>query len=92
MTDLGGAKLLGDTEHSVRMNLAGRVAPVHKTLLSASKVAGKNHDIWLTKNGGWIYPAGSDVGKKIQRLLEEECHEVHQVVRQASGGHRSVAC
>ena len=52
--------------------MAGRIAPVHKTLLSASKVAGKNHDIWLTKDGGWIYPAGSDVGKKIQRLLEEE--------------------
>ncbi len=51
---------------------AKRLEKMHKLLDSAAVMAGTGWDQWLTAGGGWIYKHDSDVGRKIEALLEAE--------------------
>ena len=79
--DEGGIKMKAEDEYGQMRGIAGRIADIHKPLLAAGECTDKEQDIWLTHNGGWVLARNSEVGKKIQRLLEAEARkERHQMM------------
>ena len=49
----------------------GRVAPVHKPLVSASKVCDADNDIWLGSVGGYIVPKHGTIGVEMRKHFEQ---------------------
>lgn len=70
--DEGGLKMTAETERGDLARLTGRIADVHKTLVSASKSASLGQNGWITKHGGWLIPDGSAISHKIKKLLDRE--------------------
>ena len=74
--DAGALRVTGETEAGELRRITGRVTDVHKVLVSAAKVAGFGQDGWISKGGGYLYPASSPVARKVKELLEREaCSE-----------------
>ena len=70
--DEGGVKVRAEDEYGQVRGMKGRIADIHKPLLAAGECTDLGQKIWLSDDGGWIVPGGSDVSQKIQRLLEAE--------------------
>ena len=71
--DAGGVRLVGRTCHGNKVALNGRVVPVHKVLISASKVVRAGHCVWLADGGGVIAPRlSSTTKKKISEVIKKE--------------------
>ena len=70
--DHGGARLTGKDEAGWRSSIAGRVADVHKTLASASKIAAAGSSAWITGDGGWLIRSDSALAWKIGKMVDKE--------------------
>ena len=70
--DEGGLKVTAETERGDMARVSGRVASVHKPLVSAAKSAGFGQNGWITKHGGWLIPDNSAISHKIKKLLDKE--------------------
>ena len=73
--DKGRVKISGGDENGHERSLTGRVAGVHKCLVSAAKVAQAGSSGWLSKEGGYLIPASHPVHKKVEKLLEKAAAE-----------------
>ena len=70
--DCGELKLTAELENGNPGRISGRLAAVHKVLVSASRCAGFGMNGWICKGGGYLVPEGSEVAKKIHALVEKE--------------------
>ena len=72
ISDRGGLRVQGTTEHGYGVIFQGRKADVDKNLISASKVHSKDHVAVVDSNGGYIFPCNSTLARKIQQLVQKE--------------------
>ena len=68
--DKGAKHPLGYDAFGNLRNLRGRVAPVRKPLVSASKVCGADNDIWLGSDGGYVIPKYGPIGVEMRKHFE----------------------
>ena len=72
ISDRGGLCVQGTTEYGCGVTFQGRMAHVHKTLISASKVHSKGHVAVGDSNGGYIIPDNSMLARKTQQFVQKE--------------------
>ena len=72
ISDRGGLRVQGTSEHGNGVTFQGWKVDVHKTLISASKVHSKSHVAVVDSNGGCIIPYNSTLARKIQQLVQKE--------------------
>ena len=70
--DEGSMRVRAEDERGFLRSLTGRVADVHKPLVSQARCAEVGQNTWLTKGGGWMVHKSSKVSQKIGQLLEQE--------------------
>ena len=70
--DEGSIKVKAEDEFGTLRSLTGRVANVHKPLVSAGQAAGAGQCSYLSRTGGWVFHEASPIGKKIEKLMETE--------------------
>ena len=70
--DHGGVRIAGRVDGRRIHRLTGRLADVHKTLVSASKCAHLGRNGWLTKGGGYLIPDDSALSHKIKNMIQKE--------------------
>ena len=63
----GETTLHGQDTEGVTRKLRGRVADVHKVLVSASKMHEKGYNTWLGPGGGEIYPLNHPISRELTR-------------------------
>ena len=68
--DEGLGELHGSTEGGQGMRLQGRIAAVHKPLVSASRAL-RSHVAFMDSNGGYVFRNDSDEGRRLARLARE---------------------
>ncbi|CAK0857642.1 unnamed protein product [Prorocentrum cordatum] len=71
IADSGGACIQGRSEWSEPIRLKARLASIHKPLVSASQTHRTGRATWLTKEGGYILPAGSDIVNRVDALIRD---------------------
>lgn len=64
--------MLSGDEHDEMRKLTGRVASIHKTLVSQSQCAKARQRTYLDDKGGWMFSKDSEAGKKVSKILEKE--------------------
>ena len=69
LSDSGGLRVTGTTEHGDRVRLSGRCTDVHKPLVSASRVHAKGHCSWIESGGGYIFPSTGRLASEIRKLV-----------------------
>ena len=67
--DEGGARLIGFDDHGVRRGMHGRVAPVHKPLVSGTAAA-RTQDLWLGNDGGYLLPRDGPICRALRDQFE----------------------
>ena len=67
ITDQGSQVPKGCDRHGNMTALRGRVASVHKSLLSAVQICKAGHDTWLGEDGGWMWNRDSYIGQKMRQ-------------------------
>ncbi|CAK0819708.1 unnamed protein product [Prorocentrum cordatum] len=71
IADSGGVCIQGRSEWSEPIRLKARLASIHKPLVSASQTHRTGRATWLTKEGGYILPAGSDIVNRVDALIRD---------------------
>jgi hypothetical protein len=72
LADKGGVKLTMKDENGLERQMPGRLADVHKPLVSQGKVADAGQQTWLTAEGGYLMHKSTPLAKKIQSMVERE--------------------
>ena len=73
--DEGGVKLVASDEFDEMRKLTGRVANIHKPLISQSQCAKAGQRTYLDDTGGWMFSKDSKVGKEVSRVLQKEARK-----------------
>ena len=68
--DAGAIRMTAEDEDDVKRGVSGRLADVHKTLVSASKSAKLGMNGWISEGGGWLVPEASKASRQIHQMLE----------------------
>ena len=67
--DQGQIRVVGFSENNKRVRVNGRVAKVHKPLLSASKCVNNGQCVWLSQGGSWLIQKTDVAVKQVERIL-----------------------
>ncbi len=64
-------------EHNEVRKITGRVADVHKPLVSPSQCAKAGQLTYLDESGGWMFSKHSKAGKEVSKILDRESRLAH---------------
>ena len=78
--DCGQMRITGELENGEPRRITGRLAAVHKILVSAGKVAGFGLDGWISTGGGFLIQRSSRLGKRIARMIAHESTKPHHTM------------
>ena len=70
--DEGKVRATGLDENGNISRVTGRVAGVHKVLVSASRSASFGRNGWITRGGGYLIPDDSKCSRLIKKIVERE--------------------
>ena len=70
--DQGGYRVTGQAENGCANRVTGRLANVHKVLVSASRCATHGRNGWVTQDGGYLIPDDSPLSHKIKKMIHKE--------------------
>ena len=83
--DYGGIRISGRVDGGSLHRLTGRLADVHKTIVSASRCTSLGRG-WLMKGGGYLISDDSAISHKIKKMIQKEAER--RMVRQFQGMRR----
>jgi hypothetical protein len=70
ISDFGAAKVTGEDESSNMRNIKGRIATVHKPLVSAATTADLGYDAWLGGEFSVLVPRKGPLGRELASAVE----------------------
>ena len=70
--DEGGVSVTARDEHNEMRKSTGRVADIHKPLVSPSQCAKAGQLTYLDESGGWMFSKHSKAGKEVSKILDRE--------------------
>ena len=70
--DEGGVSVRARDEHNEMRKITGRIADIHKPLVSPSQCAEAGQRTSLDDSGGWMFSKDSIGGKQVSRIRDRE--------------------
>ena len=70
--DEGCVSATARDEHNEMRKITGRVADIHRPLVSPSQCAKAGQRTYLDDSGGWMFSKDSTAGKQVSRILDRE--------------------
>ena len=73
ISDEGPVRFVGIDELDNQRKLGGRLADVHKPLMSAAEVCDAGQDLWVGTDGGYLIPRYGPIGRGLRAEFEKLC-------------------
>jgi len=80
-SDEGSLRAMGLDENGNQNRVVGRIAGVHKVLVSASRSAGFGRNGWITKGGGYLAPDDSKRSRLVKKIMEKEAAKDKRIMK-----------
>ena len=80
-SDEGSLRAMGLDENGNQNRVVGRIAGVHKVLVSASRSAGFGRNGWIAKGGGCLAPDDSRRSRLVKKIMKKEAAKDKKIMR-----------